>query len=336
MSGDRTRTVSGDSRSSGLDGLRAAACIAVVLFHSHSIANVSFGPLDPFVAGGNTGVWVFFALSGYLLYRPFVMRPVDLKTYALKRAARILPGYYVALFALLILTASRLPAEHPMAYLTITASYEGSLRTFLGPAWTLSAEVLFYVTLPLIARIAARREVVVLVALGALSMAGSVVQRYTATELNVYGVDIYPFVFFAFVPGMLIAVLEVRMPAAFRELARPQYLLMGLLFLAIGTLTSIYPLPIGAVVGAPMVIGWLLHHRIPGGRALAFAGGASYALYLWHYDLLRAFGVAGVAIALVGAALSWRLVERPILEWAHRRAAAWRLPKMPDPAVALP
>jgi peptidoglycan/LPS O-acetylase OafA/YrhL len=316
------------SRSSGLDGLRAAASIAVVLFHAQLVTGLSFGPLDPLVAGANTGIWVFFALSGYLLYRPFVTRPVDLRSYALKRASRILPGYYVALGALFVLVGSRLPLEHPVAYLTITSSYEGPLRDFLGPAWTLSAEVLFYLTLPLIARLAAGREVAVLVTLGAMSMVASVVQRYTATAANVYVVDTYPFVFFGFVPGMLLAVLEARRPALFKGLAKTRHLLAGLAFVALGMLTSVYPLPLGAVFGTPLVIGWLLHHRVPGTRALVFAGGASYALYLWHYDLLRAFGLAGVVIAVVGSALSWAVVERPILNWAHRRSTAWRAPKL--------
>ena len=324
----------GGSRSSGLDGLRAAASISVVLFHAQLVTGVSFGPLDPLVAGANTGVWVFFALSGYLLYRPFVRGRVDLRSYALKRASRILPGYYVALGVLLLLVGSRLPLEHPAAYLTITSSYEGPLRDFLGPAWTLAAEVLFYVTLPVIARLATGREAAVLVTLGVMSMIGSVIQRYSATEANVYVVDTYPFVFFGFVPGMLLAVLETRRPALFAGLAQTRYLLMGLAYIALGMLTSVYPLPLGAVFGTPLVIGWLLHHRVPGARALVFAGGASSALYLWHYDLLRAFGLPGVAIALVGSALSWALVERPILRWAHRRSAAWRTVKAPVETVA--
>jgi peptidoglycan/LPS O-acetylase OafA/YrhL len=108
---------------------------------------------------------------------------------------------------------------------------------------------------------------------------------------------------------------------------------MGLAYIALGMLTSVFPIPLGAVLGTPLVIGWLLHHHVPGERALVFAGGASYALYLWNYDLLRAFGLAGLAIALVGSALSWTLVERPVLEWAHRRAAAWRIPKLAETVV---
>jgi peptidoglycan/LPS O-acetylase OafA/YrhL len=320
-------------RSAGLDGLRAIAALLVVVYHLQLVGNVPFGPLDPFVSGGSTGVWIFFVLSGYLLYRPFVGGEVDLRAYALKRAARILPGYLVALVALTALTGSRLPFEHPIAYLTITSSYERELREFLGPAWTLSAEVLFYLTLPLIARIAARREVRVLGLLALVSIAGSLVQRYTATDATVFRVDAYPLVFFGFVPGMLLAVMDVRHPAAFSELAKGRYLTVGVVLIAIGLLAAPYPLPIGALIGTPFVVGWLLQHRMPGARALVFEGGASYALYLWHYDLIRTFGAAGVVIAIAGAAMSWAIVERPILDLAHRRTAAWRRARLANQPV---
>src|SRR5687768_14720209 len=251
----------GQGRSSGLDGLRAAACLMVVLFHSHTVAGISYGPLDPFIQGGDTGVWVFFALSGYLLYRPFLTGAVDLRSYALKRASRILPGYYVALVALLILTGSRLPMEHPAEYLSMSASYHTDLRGFLGPAWTLAVEVLFYVTLPLIAWAARGREVRVLAGLAVASMLISLFHRYSATEATVWTNDFYPLVFFAFVPGMLLAVLEVRRPQIFAGLAQTRYLLIGLGYIALGMLLSSMPLDLGAVLGTPLVIGWFLHHR---------------------------------------------------------------------------
>ena len=40
-------------------------------------------------------------------------------------------------------------------------------------------------------------------------------------------------------------------------------------------------------------------------------------MYLWHKDLLLTFGLAGLVLALIAAAASWALVERPILNGAH-------------------
>ena len=61
---------------------------------------------------------------------------------------------------------------------------------------------------------------------------------------------------------------------------------------------------------------------------------ASYAIYLWHVDVMRAVerqgftGLPGVVIALaltaLIAAISWMLVERPSLRWSDDVVAAIR------------
>jgi peptidoglycan/LPS O-acetylase OafA/YrhL len=311
-------------RSSGLDGLRAFSCLIVIAYHLHTVSGFSFGVLDPFVRGLDTGVWMFFALSGYLLYKPFLTRRVDLVGYAIKRSARILPGYYLALVVLALMTGSRLPIESPLAYLSLTAPYDIPLRGFLGNAWTLSVEVLFYVALPAIAWAARGREVALLGSLAAGSVVLAVTHRATVNVGTEWLFGTFPLAFYAFVPGMLLAVLEVRRPDAFRAMGSPAFLASGLVCLIAGALTSNLPVAIGTVVGTPMLMGWLLQRRLPGVRFLTFAGGASYALYLWHKDLLVAFGPAGLAIVLVGSALSWALVERPILARAHWLADTWR------------
>lgn len=325
-------------RSSGLDGLRAFAALLVVAFHLNTVSGVSFGPFDPIVQGGDTGVYLFFALSGYLLYKPFVRGRVDLGAYGLKRSGRILPGYYVALIGLTVLTGSQLPLEHPLPFVTMSASYDLALRGFLGNAWTLTAEILFYLTLPLIARVAVGREVAVLVGLGAASAVLVVAHRLMLTPENVWLVVTYPLVFYAFVPGMLLAILEVRHPIRFGWLRRWPYLALGVVFIALGAMTSaLLPVAIMTGVGTVLLMGWFRHHPLPGARALAFAGGASYALYLWHKDAFIAFGPAlGLAIALIAAGLSWALVERPILARAHALAARrrFRAPVQPLPVPA--
>ena len=315
-------TAGGDStgvanRSAGLDALRAIACALVVAFHLHTVVGIPFGPADAVVAGGDNGVYIFFALSGYLLYRPFIGRAVDLRAYTIKRAARILPGYYIALIGLTLLTRSALPLEHPLPYLAIAGSYSIPLRGFLGSAWTLSAEVLFYVSLPLIARVARGREVVVLGSLAIASIALAVLLRATLSSSTEWLIGSYPVVVYAFVPGMLLAVVERRFAGSFRRLASWPFLAVGAVLVAVGCVTSSLPVALGAGIGTPLLMGWLLQHRVPGATLLAFLGGASYAMYLWHKDVFLAFGIVGLPIALVAAAASWALVERPILGWAH-------------------
>jgi peptidoglycan/LPS O-acetylase OafA/YrhL len=297
-----------------------------VLFHLQTVSGVTFGPFDPLVHGADTGVFVFFALSGYLLYKPFVAHGVDLPAYGAKRAGRILPGYLVALVGLTVLTGNRLAIEHPLPYLAIASSYDLPLRGFLGNAWTLSAEVLFYVSLPLIARWIAGRELARLSILALASVAASLVHTVTLSWDTAWLVGTYPVVFYAFVPGMALAVVERRRPAVIGRLGHPAFLAAGISLIAAGALLRWMPIPLGAAFGTPLVMGWLLNHRLPAPKALAFAGGASYALYLWHKDLFIAFGPwVGLAITVVAAVLSWWLVERPILArvhwWTARRSS---------------
>jgi len=321
------------SRSSGLDGLRALAALAVVAFHLHTVSGVSFGPLDPVVGGADTGVYLFFGLSGYLLYKPFVRGEVDLVGYGLKRFGRLLPGYLVALAGLAILTGSQLPIQHPLPFLTMSSSYDLTLRGFLGNAWTLSAEILFYLTLPLIAWAARGREALVLGALAIVSVCAATYHRLMLTPDNAWLTATYPLVFYAFIPGMFLAVLEVKFPGQLRRLRHWPYLAVGIGYLVLGTLTTIIPVALATGFGSALVMGWLLNHRLPGGRVLAFAGGASYSLYLWHKDALIAFGPwLGLLIAVVAGCLSWAVIERPILARVHafdarrRHAASVRRP----------
>jgi len=310
-------------RSSGLDGLRGLAAVVVVLFHLQTVSGVSFGPLAPLVNGADTGVFVFFALSGYLLYKPFVGRRVDLVGYGLKRAGRILPGYYVALVGLIVLTGSRVAIEHPLPFLAMSASYDLSLRGFLGNAWTLSAEILFYLSLPLIARWVdgggpGGGELRRLSILGLASVAAAIAHSLLLSWDNAWLIGTYPVVFYAFVPGMALAVVERRFPAVFARLGHPAMPVVGISLIVAGALARWMPIALGAGLGTPLVMGWLLHHRVPAPRALAFAGAASYAAYLWHKDLMIAFGPwLGVALTIFAAAASWSLVERPILARVH-------------------
>jgi peptidoglycan/LPS O-acetylase OafA/YrhL len=324
-----------EARNAGLDLLRALACVLVVAFHLRNVLGVDFGPLNSVVQGGDSGVYIFFALSGYLLYRPFLRGPVDLGSYAIKRTARILPGYFVALACLAVLTRSPLPAHNLLPYISMTATYNAELRGFLGNAWTLSAEILFYLFLPGIARLVASAQIPRLSILALLSVVASVGYGVANRPGIEWIVGAFPFVFYAFVPGMLLAVIEVRDPALFRRFATPWVAAAGVVAITIQTQVHNFPIALGAGIGTALLIGWLGSVRLPFGRALAFAGGASYAMYLWHKDLFLAFGGVGLLIALVGAAASWGLVERPILTFAQAVAARTRPARMTEVPVPI-
>src|SRR4051812_10841150 len=87
------------------DSLRAIAALSVLGFHAAFAAGVynSDSPLRPFTLRLDVGVSVFFLISGFLLYRPFVkarmagVKPPATGPYAWRRFLRIVPAYWVAL-----------------------------------------------------------------------------------------------------------------------------------------------------------------------------------------------------------------------------------------------
>lgn len=90
----------------GLDGLRALALIGVVLYH----ADLSWLP------GGFLGVEVFFVLSGYLITSLLLAEwnqqgRIDLKTFWLRRARRLLPAVFLLLLVTLWFAVLFLPRE---------------------------------------------------------------------------------------------------------------------------------------------------------------------------------------------------------------------------------
>src|SRR2546422_794479 len=85
------------------DSARAIAALSVFAFHVGRTRPPARGSnLIPYVNHLNFGVTVFFLISGFLLYRTFLVarlegRPLRIGTYVLRRFLRLVPGYWVAL-----------------------------------------------------------------------------------------------------------------------------------------------------------------------------------------------------------------------------------------------
>src|SRR3954453_824914 len=96
----------GEQRSARIESLRALAALGVVVSHVYGATFAFGGTLyasfpHRVLFGGGDGVWVFFVLTGYLLFWPFASKiyrggTLDLRRYAFNRALRILPLYYAA------------------------------------------------------------------------------------------------------------------------------------------------------------------------------------------------------------------------------------------------
>ncbi|MGH2487030.1 MAG: acyltransferase family protein [Ktedonobacterales bacterium] len=157
-------TSPGDIRS--LDGLRAVAALSVLTFHAIQLthdhlllAGADFSFLAFYL---QTGVHLFFILSGFLLFMPYARAMLDARPlpsarrFYQRRALRILPAYWVCL-AILVLVAlpsylSIFGLKDILFHLALVHddSYYFS-RGIEGPFWTLAVEAQFYLILPLVA-----------------------------------------------------------------------------------------------------------------------------------------------------------------------------------------
>ncbi len=153
-----------------LDGVRAVACLAVISFHLNLIAHLdlklwtfSVGSLaSALMLGGGAGVTLFFVLSGFLLFMPYAKSLLfskdwpSMRQFYLRRALRILPGYYVALFIMILLfEPDYLQPDHfKQLVLFLTLFMDSTPATYQhlnGPFWTLAVEWQFYLLLPWLA-----------------------------------------------------------------------------------------------------------------------------------------------------------------------------------------
>lgn len=180
-----------------LDGVRALAALGVLFYHAYGIwtsNKVVFGlNITPAWYFTQTGVHLFFVLSGCLLFLPYVRALLDarplpaVRRFYWRRALRILPAYWGCL-ALLVLFqwrqfASPVGAADIATHIVLLHDDVSPFnRAIEGPFWTLAVEAQFYVLLPLlawaIARFAAGSRSLVRVLLGTLGiLAGALLVR---------------------------------------------------------------------------------------------------------------------------------------------------------------
>lgn len=176
-----------------IEGLRAIAATSVFMWHVwlvlvkdldrtiEEIGRNAFSVIAPlFEHSGSTGVSLFYAISGFLLYQPFVRaraegRNLFVRWYLVRRAARIIPAYWAALIIIGLVTGNSqvftvkgffdyflfMELFTPLDIAQITDPLMDdplNLRMHdafvtltgnpIGVAWTLCVEVTFYLFLP--------------------------------------------------------------------------------------------------------------------------------------------------------------------------------------------
>jgi peptidoglycan/LPS O-acetylase OafA/YrhL len=136
---------------------RFLAAVSIVIYHAHSnIYPFNLGFLKTIFNNANVGVSYFFVLSGFVMiiaYGKNKSIKIIPKSFYLNRVARIYPVYLIAL-ALTIITRIKNDEIHFMnlslQIFALQAWYPPAVLNLNSPGWSLSVEVLFYLTFPFI------------------------------------------------------------------------------------------------------------------------------------------------------------------------------------------
>lgn len=327
-----------------IDGLRAIAVLAVVLFHARV----------PGFGGGFLGVDVFFVISGYLITGILLKRGTgswpDIVRFYERRVRRIVPALATVLtacvLAALVLLSPWDFQDFSKSLSAATAFVLNQRQMFEGAyfapdsedqpllhLWSLSVEEQFYLAYPLVLWILLRMGRRALAATFALGFAASMILSVWLT----YKTPIYAFYFtgsraWELLMGAAIALWPLRwtVPEMVAEALGVAGLAAVIAPITLYSDATPWPGLAAAVPCAGTALLLTLHaaHDTLSGRLLRLrpvrgAGLISYSLYLWHWPLFVFFGYAllrnplpleTAALVLASIAIawaSWRFVERP-------------------------
>src|SRR5262245_21560428 len=163
-------SVSKAERIASLTGIRAIAALLVMLTHAaYTTGKYTHGYVGLVYSRMEIGVPIFFVLSGFLLFGPWVKATASedaapsVRRYAWHRVRRIMPAYIVTVLVAYALYHFRTAGPNPghtwmglFRNLTLSQIYTDNylfsyLHQGLTQMWSLAVEVAFYVVLPLLA-----------------------------------------------------------------------------------------------------------------------------------------------------------------------------------------
>ncbi|WP_281978532.1 acyltransferase family protein [Pseudorhizobium flavum] len=329
-----------------IDGLRAFAVLAVLVFH---------GFYGAYLPGGYAGVDLFFVISGYLITTILINEQKDTGAISLigfykRRARRILPALVamvvIVFLVMVLLRLAGAPLHDPFILLILSlTSLMNWARALgfsgggeLGHTWSLAIEEQFYLIWPflLIGLAALARNRAWIAAMVAVFFAMVLSWRSTlwffgATPERLYnGLDTRADSLMA---GALLALLGIsRLPRILRSAMVPAGMLAAF-FLCGPVWNGAFMLTVGYSLIALLSM-WLVAALVAepaGSTAHLFSspialwvGRRSYSLYLWHYPAIVIPGqllpgqstVTTAALLLasfLAADLSYRFIEQPFL-----------------------
>lgn len=301
-----------------VEGMRACAAMGVVLTHVAFQTGTSGGVIGRLLHRFDLAVAVFFALSGFLLWRGHAAAARGLRHrprtghYLRSRLVRIMPGYLVAVVVILTLLPEANHASRTvwLANLTLTQVYVPlTLTAGLTQMWSLSVEVSFYLALPILAflayRLPVRFRIPAIAAVAVASLGWGLLPIHTAEGVNFLN---WPPAYASwFAAGMLLAEWTVSPLGRAHRLARNRPAITAVALVAY--LVSASPLAgpkdlvpatlaqfvvrtsMGAVVAWALLAPLVLDrpdtaHPILGSRTMVTLGRWSYGLFVWHLAAL--------------------------------------------------
>jgi peptidoglycan/LPS O-acetylase OafA/YrhL len=380
------------------DGLRALAAMMILVFHVSSLSTVGVNSsrhVGPYFSRLDVGVAMFFVISGFLLYRPFVAAHFGGPTtsrwrdFWWRRALRIYPAYWIVLtVAILFFRSTHLHGfgDYARHYALVQIYTPGYGLAGIVPTWSLAVEVSFYAALPIYAAIigavvtraghsrallveAGGATFVYLLGLGVRAFLfykdhpGTPSAQWLPAECDVFALGMGLAVFSAAATAGLTATATNAVARALRwlgEHAHASWLLAAAAFVTVSNIglpttfavdtferkvEMVHQILYGLValfVVLPAVFGPQdrgLGRRVLRSRVAVWLGIVSYGIFLWHFDWMNQLSdwrldhgvhalrfpvmlVLTIAVTLVVAALSWFLVEQPILR--RKQRPPWR------------
>lgn len=331
-----------------LTGARAAAAYMVYVYHFQILDRHRFGDVLARLGNeGHVGVIFFYVLSGFVIFYNYGerIRRLDLAgigVYLRNRFARIYPVY----FLVLMVTYQALVPPPPvlmLVQLTLTQGlFPSLLATGIPQAWTLTVEETFYLSAPVLFRIATRWSLPA--AVGFVLAIGFVLAMITGQPDFIFARTLCGTIV-PFAAGMALARHALR--HHHRLLAPglgPRMTWAGMIgcLVVVGAMSRLaepgsdstgHPLGpvllLGALPAAIATLYWgLLTERsllraALSSRILVLLGGASYSFYLIHMGVFQTFlahavtGHRGGQFLMLNAlaVLLFLGFERPAQDW---------------------